>query len=92
MKRRIVCAANRYGEVVVCGARHWDSVMSEVIGRLRGHGLCQRAQEEQGFIDQKGLFLSREEAWMVAEAAGQIARRVGGDTINGGRLFSENLY
>lgn len=44
---------------------------------------------EQGFIDQHGNFYSREEAWKIAQANGQIIRRVGGDE---GRLFSENLY
>jgi len=43
-------------------------------------------------IDNKGVFLSRTEAWKVAEAAGQIIRRVGGDETNGGTLYSENLY
>jgi len=33
--------------------------------------------------------MTREEAWQVAEAAGQIKYRVGGD---GKELFSENLY
>ena len=44
---------------------------------------------EQGFVDQFGVFLTREEAWDVASKAGQIVRRVGGD---GGCLYSENLY
>jgi hypothetical protein len=33
--------------------------------------------------------MTREEAFEVASAAGQIIRRVGGDD---GKLFSENLY
>ena len=49
-------------------------------------------KSEQGFIDRFSKFHNREEAWKIAEAAGQIRRRVGGDTINGGTLFSENLY
>lgn len=44
---------------------------------------------EQGFIDQRGNFLGRQEAWQVAQAAGQIIRRVGGDTEAGGTLYSE---
>jgi hypothetical protein len=44
---------------------------------------------EQGFIDQFGVFMTREEAYEVAKAAGQIKYRCGGDE---GRLFSENLY
>ena len=49
-------------------------------------------KSEQGFIDRFGKFHNREEAWKIAEPAGQIRRRVNGDTINGGTLFSENLY
>ena len=49
-------------------------------------------KSEQGFVDRFGKFHNREEAWKIAEPAGQIRRRVGGDTINGGTLFSENLY
>jgi hypothetical protein len=45
--------------------------------------------EEQGFIDQFGVFMTREEAYVVAKAAGQIKYRCGGDD---GVLFSENLY
>jgi hypothetical protein len=44
---------------------------------------------EQGFIDQRGEFMTREEAHKVATKSGQIIRRCGGDD---GRLFSENLY
>lgn len=47
---------------------------------------------EQGFIDRFSKFHTRVEAWKIAESAGQIRRRVGGDTTNGGTLYSENLY
>lgn len=84
-QRRIVCAANKNGDLLVLGARHFDMTMNRTIEML---GL-EEADWEQGFIDQHGEFLTREEAWVVAEAAGQIIRRVGGD---GKRLYSENLY
>lgn len=78
--RRVVCAALRdLNGTIICGPRHWDS-------------LCRGTSKdgwEQGFVDQRGVFLTREEAWQVAFNAGQIIRRVGGD---GKRLFSENLY
>lgn len=48
--------------------------------------------QEQGFIDQWGIFLNRQEAWKVAKAAGQILYRCGGDDSDGGTLYSENLY
>ena len=90
MQRVIVCAAVRSKKTldVVCGVRHGDKTM------FADNDLDVYIElfDEQGFIDNKGVFLSRTEAWKVAEAAGQIKRRVGGDTIGGGTLFSENLY
>jgi hypothetical protein len=56
--------------------------------QLRAAG-GERSVAEQGFVDQHGVFLTREEAMEIARAAGQIVRRCGGDSI---RLFSENLY
>lgn len=90
MQRRIVCAANRHPETkrIILGARHFDHLMRQA---AKDTGLKWTASE-QGFIDERGNFLTREEAWVVAEKAGQIVRRVGGDSINGGHLFSENLY
>lgn len=85
--QRIVCAANRSPcGIIVCGPRHWDTVMRQQI-QLIGEEKFTRA--EQGFVDQFGTFLTREEAFVVAQAAGQILRRCGGDE---GRLYSENLY
>lgn len=80
--RRVVCAAMKDGNgTIICGPRHWDKIMHQNASGKSGW--------EQGFVDQHGEFLTREDAWKIAEAAGQIIRRVGGD---GGRLFSENLY
>lgn len=98
---RIVCAANRFvlkdGDnppqtFIVAGARHHDSVMNPVI-----KALCQEDRDrlegmQQGFIDQRGNFYSRREAWEIAERNDQIARRCGGDGPDGFGLFSENLY
>jgi hypothetical protein len=90
-QRYIVCAANKTADgTLVLGARHYDSVMHDTIDRLklkRSHN-----PDDQGFIDQYGVFLSRTEAWKVAFYAGQIRFRCGGDTANGGTLYSENLY
>lgn len=87
-KRRIVCAANRFPDgTVILGARHWDPWMHATRKKLnmseRVDGLA-----EQGFIDNERNFLTREEAWIVANEAGQIIRRVGGDE---GCLYSENI-
>lgn len=90
MEQRIVCAAIKLDEFVITGARHYDSVMRMTIDHYDIYPVEDWYNKaEQGFIDQKGNFLTREEAWIVAEKAGQIVRRVGGDE---GCLFSENLY
>jgi hypothetical protein len=87
MQRVIICAANRNHQSgqVVLGIRHWDSFMVKFMDTDVG-------QVDQGFIDNKGNFLSRTEAWKVADEAGQIRRHVGGDATDGGTLYSENLY
>jgi hypothetical protein len=88
-QRRVVCAANRDASgVVILGVRHWDAFMHAQADSLPWIA----GSHEQGFIDQLGDFMDRHEAWQVAEAAGQIIRRVGGDDADGGTLYSENLY
>lgn len=86
--RMVVCAANLIGDTIICGARHYDSVMHSQL-KLMQTGGYDESTVIQGFIDQRGAFLTREQAWIVATAAGQIIRRVGGD---GQKLYSENLY
>lgn len=98
MHQRIVCAANKYeinGEVIIIlGARHFDQRMVQQINRLPPDikDRLTKSTDCQGFIDQHGKFLTRTEAWKIAEANGQIRHRVGGDSANGGTLYSENLY
>lgn len=84
--RRIVCAAirNNSGKII-CGPRHFDLVMRKQIE----DSMANWKRAEQGFVNQAGEFLTREEAFVVATEAGQIFRRCGGDEC---RLFSENLY
>jgi len=43
---------------------------------------------EQGFVDQFGTFLAREQAFEIAEARGQIRERTGAGRV----LYSEDLY
>lgn len=87
--QRVVCAAarNAHGDIV-CAPRHYDATM-----RAQMDAAPERwprgGHPEQGFVDQFGTFLTREEAWVIAEREGQIHRRCGGD---GAELFSENLY
>lgn len=89
---RIVCAAIRFGEHIICGARHFDTIMRMQIKTSSVDWYIDRSKIEQGFIDQYGQFYSRTEAWKIALHQFQIRRRCGGDETNGGTLFSENLY
>lgn len=93
--RYVVCSAvylPLHG-VTLIGARHWDFQMQRQYARLFPDSDPEPCQnDEQGFIDQRGDFMTRTQAWHVAEQAGQIRRRCGGDVTNGGTLYSENLY
>lgn len=91
-QRVVVCAACRYKDgTLLVGPRHFDQTMHVQRGRLN-LGPSYSARPDQGFIDQWGVFMSRLEAWDVAEAAGQIKYRCGSDGPDRSGLFSENLY
>lgn len=87
-KQVVVCAANRYDDMVICGARHYDKAMRSVLTKFPD---LNKIDCEQGFIDQFGDFLTREEAMIVARESGQkinLKGCGGSSTI----LFSEGLY
>ncbi len=88
MDQWIVCAAIRHKhfDEIICGPRHYDRTMSQQIQRSVIKGWV---DAEQGFVDQYGVFLTREDAREIAEKNNQIIRRCGGDSD---KLFSENLY
>lgn len=90
-KRVVVCSACFLSECypMLVGPRHWDDVMRQQFG---GDQVDASPHWVQGFIDQYGKFMDRREAFIVAEKAGQIIKRVGGDKVDGGTLYSENLY
>lgn len=89
---RIVCAANKYGDLVITGVRHGCDAMCDSIDEFLNNGNLHQSLEVQGFVTNKYRFVDRIEAWKIAEANNQILRRVGGDSTNGGTLYSENLY
>lgn len=88
---RIVCAAVRYpdGKMLV-GPRHLDYVMLLQFQALKIQ--FEEKDATMGFVDQDGKFYTRQEAWKLAEANGQILYRIPADQQHGGTLFSENLY
>jgi hypothetical protein len=90
---RVVCAANRCVRtgLILAGPRHFGPIMHSVMIALDAKGGGPTWQDsEQGFIDQHGVFLTREQAWVVAERNGQILRRF--DCGREGVLYSEHLY
>jgi len=89
--RRVVCAAMLSPDqnVLVVGARHGDAVMRR---QLEAFKTANYHRWQEGFIDQWGAFMTRKEAWAVAEAQGQVLFRCGGDGADRFGLFSENLY
>lgn len=90
--RRIVCAAIRAPDLdVIIGIRHFSPDMrAQIQNRSDGEKFLDTVEE--GFVDQWGLFLTRQQAWHIALKQNQIIQRCGGDTIDGGYLWSENLY
>lgn len=103
---RIVCAAVRHPDGrIVCGPRHLDKTMLAQITGLsmegfhdlltNGDGPSEACKVwgwkgEEGFIDQYGVFHTREEAWNVADAGGQIIEKE--RNWCNGSLHSEHLY
>ena len=87
----VVCAANRHREsgVIILGARHYDGVMRQAMQVCGGFPYWRNC--DQGFINQRGEFLTRERALEIARANGQVKYECGNGTANT-ELFSENLY
>ncbi len=85
---RIAQAAFNYNGYIVTGTRHGCPIM-----RLQIHAIgidtlnkwCEFGDMIQGFTDQYGNFLNRQEAYVIAKAAGQIIR----EDVTPGTLYSE---
>lgn len=70
---------------LIVGNRHFCPIMQLTMDKMglddfSSHSII----EEQGFVDQWGIYMSRQEAWDVAKAAGQIKR-----VYTEGVLYSE---
>lgn len=94
-QRRVVCAAVRAADgTVLLGVRHYSRDMHEQIAARRdGEKFKHRHDEDQGFVDQHGVFMTREEAFKVAKAAGQVLYpEACGRGLDGLKLYSEGLY
>ncbi len=89
---RIVCAANRYKDLIIMGTRHSAPSMYAHIDLIGLDALLEYCQgdKEQGFVDQYGLFHSRSAARIIYEASGGKPAR--GEWTHPTKLFSEDLY
>lgn len=75
---KIVCAAMLMKDgLIVPGVRHFSPDMRLVLKRVYGEGYHLEVQE-QGFIDSKGTFLSRELPSSIEDC-----------TMSGGKLLGE---
>lgn len=94
--RRVVCAAIRAADgKLLLGVRHYSRDMHEQIAARRdGAKFSHRMDEDQGFVDQWGVFMGREEAMQVALAADQRVDmwRCGYGPASRLKLYSEGLY
>lgn len=89
--RAIVCAAIRAEDgSLVLGIRHYSQDMFDQIEQ-RGdrEKFYHRGSTNQGFVDQYGIYLTRREAFVVAESANQINNY---DACPDYTLYSEGLY
>lgn len=94
-ERRVVCAAIRAADgSVLIGTRHYAPDMHvQIDARRDGYKFKHRHDEDQGFIDQRHVYMTREEAYRVALAAGQIRYPSAcGEGLDGPKLYSEGLY
>ena len=82
--RVVSMAANIVDGHLVVGNRHWCPLMQMQVERLDLNCKKHNISTDQGFVDQWGIYMSREEAWDVAKKAGQIK-----EVFVEGTLFSE---
>lgn len=88
---RIAQAACNYNGYIVTGTRHYCPIMQMQIQSVGADLLDEWLAEggmdiaEQGFTDQYGRFLTREQGYIIAKAAGQIIRH----DSSPGTLYSE---
>lgn len=77
--RRVVCAAIRASDgALLLGVRHYSRDMHDQIeNRFDGHKFKNRRDIDQGFVYQYGVFMSREEAYQVADGLSDLTAVLG---------------
>lgn len=90
--RKVVCAACKFvarngTSIILLGVRHWDVLMSSSYRQIN----VESVREVQGFVDNRGAFLTRTEAMELVKTNGQPfdVSRNGNQDIE---LYSQGLY
>lgn len=83
-QRVVSMAACIVDGVLIVGNRHFCPVMRMTIDLMKLDCHKHDFGTQQGFVDQWGVYMSRQEAWDVAKAAGQIK-----EVFQEGVLYSE---
>jgi hypothetical protein len=94
-KRRVVCAAIRAADgSLLLGIRHYSADMhAQLAQRKDADKFYHREGQDQGFVDQWGVYMTREQAYWVAAEQGQIIdRHACWNGPDEPRLFSEGIY
>lgn len=100
VSRRIVCAAIRgKSGGVILSVRHHDSAMSSsILSRKDAVDFIHLNSEDEGFVDNYGIFLTRKEAFVIAERSGKLKSIAAlehdgySDQLRRRWLFSEMIY
>lgn len=93
----VVCAAIRFGDIVVASPRHWDRICANTFDNFSNEIktkialIRKQGGEEQGFLLSTGKYVSREDALVLAVKNRQFGL-YGVDDVDATELFSENLY
>ena len=96
MKEYIICSVVKFDGHDVCGRRHSDCY--DTIKKLTGKTLAELkhllsdSNLGNGFMTSEGRFVTRAEAWIIAEENKQIVFGYEACTGEDAILISENLY
>ena len=82
--RVVSMAANIVDGHLIIGNRHFCPIMHMQIDLLGLNSRKHNISTDQGFVDQWGIYMSRQEAWNVAKKQGQIK-----EVFEEGVLYSE---
>lgn len=84
VQRVVSMAACIVDGFLIVGNRHFCPIMHMTIDNFGIDCSKHDMGTQQGFVDQWGVYMTRQEAWVVAKAAGQIKQ-----VFQEGTLYSE---